>query len=120
MTEIVEISTVLGIKIDKFTTKLYLFEVVDGRYHLLVTSEANTSFRPPYKDIKEGFFSALDQLQQITGRTFVDQDMNFLIPSQSDGSGVDLVAITFGFLDLVSIKSCKSNPFKACRPNPFE
>ncbi len=103
MTEIVEISTVLGIKIDKFTTKLYLFEVVDGRYHLLVTSEANTSFRPPYKDIKEGFFSALDQLQQITGRTFVDQDMNFLIPSQSDGSGVDLVAITFGFLDLVSI-----------------
>ena len=103
MTELVEIATVLGIKIDKFTTKLYLFDVVDGKFHLLVTSEANTTNKPPFKDLREGFYSAIDHLQQITGRSFIDEEMNLIVPSQSDGSGVDLITVTFGFLNHTSI-----------------
>jgi len=103
MSELVELASVLGIKIDIHTTKLYLFDVVDGIFHLLATSEADTSIKPPYNDIREGFFKAIDNLQQISGRMLIDDEMNLIIPSQNDGSGIDQIAFTYGFLDQISI-----------------
>ncbi len=103
MSELVELASVLGIKIDTHSTKLYLFDVVDGRFHLLGTTEADTSQKPPFNDIREGFFTAIDQLQKITGRILLDEEMSLIVPSQEDGSGIDQVAITFGFLKQVSM-----------------
>lgn len=103
MSELVELASVLGIKIDIHTTKLFLFDVVDGKFHLLATSEADTSYKPPYNDIREGFFKAVDNLQQISGRMLIDDDMNVIVPSQTDGSGIDQVSFTYGFLDQISI-----------------
>ncbi len=103
MSELVELASVLGIKIDIHTTKLFLFDVVDGKFHLLATSEADTSFKPPYSDIREGFFKAIENLQQISGRILIDGDTNLIVPSQTDGSGVDQIAFTYGFLDQISI-----------------
>jgi hypothetical protein len=105
MSELVELASVLGIKIDIHTTKLFLFDVVDGKFHLLATSDADTTIKPPYNDIREGFFKAIDNLQQISGRILIDDDMNLIVPSQTDGSGVDQIAFTYGFLDQVSIIS---------------
>lgn len=103
MSESIEFSSVLGIKIDFYTTKLYLFDVVDGKFHLLATSEAETTFKPPYNDLREGFFKAIDHLQQITGRMLIDEQMCLIVPAQSDGSGIDQVAFTYGFLNQISI-----------------
>lgn len=103
MSELVELASVLGIKIDVHTTKLFLFDVVDGKFHLLATSEAYTTNKPPYNDIREGLFKAVDNLQQISGRILIDDEMNLIVPSQTDGSGVDQIAFTYGFLDQVSI-----------------
>jgi hypothetical protein len=103
MSELVELASVLGIKIDIHTTKLFLFDVVDGKFHLLATSEADTSFKPPYSDIREGFFKAIDNLQQISGKMLIDDDTNLIVPSQTDGSGVDQIAFTYGFMDQISI-----------------
>ncbi|PKO07359.1 MAG: hypothetical protein CVU41_01270 [Chloroflexi bacterium HGW-Chloroflexi-3] len=103
MSELVELASVLGIKIDSHTTKLFLFDVVDGKFHLLATSEADTSYKPPYNDIREGFFKAVDNLQQISGRMIIDDDMNLIVPSQTDGSGIDQIAFTYGFLNQISI-----------------
>ena len=103
MSELVELASVLGIKIDIHTTKLFLFDVVDGKFHLLATSEADTSFKPPYNDIREGFFKAIDNLQQISGKILIDDSMNLIVPSQTDGSGIDQIAFTYGFLDQISI-----------------
>ena len=103
MSELVELASVLGIKIDIHTTKLFLFDVVNGKFHLLATSEADTTYKPPYNDIREGFFKAIDNLQQISGRMLLDDDMNLIVPSQTDGSGVDQIAFTYGFLDKISI-----------------
>lgn len=103
MSEAIDQASVLGIKMDSHITKLFLFDVVDGKFHLLATSEADSSHKPPYNDIREGFFKAIDYLQNITGRTLIDGEMNLIVPSQEDSSGVDQVAITFGFLDQVSI-----------------
>lgn len=103
MSKLVELASVLGIKIDSHTTKLFLFDVVDGKFHLLATSEANTTNRPPYNDIREGFFKAIDSLQQISGRILIDDEMNLIVPSQADGSGIDQIAFTYGFLNQISI-----------------
>lgn len=103
MSEPVEFSSVLGIKIDYYSTKLFLFDVVDGKFHLLATSEAKTTFVPPYNDIREGFFQAIDNLQQITGRMLLDEQMSLIVPAQPDGSGIDQVAFTYGFMDQISV-----------------
>ncbi|MBW6472910.1 MAG: glutamate mutase L, partial [Anaerolineaceae bacterium] len=103
MSELVELASVLGIKIDVHTTKLFLFDVVDGNFHLLATSEADTTNKPPYNDIREGFYKAIDNLQQISGRMLIDDDMNLIVPNQTDGSGIDQIAFTYGFLDQISI-----------------
>lgn len=103
MSELVELASVLGIKIDIHTTKLFLFDVVNGKFHLLATSEAGTSYKPPYNDIREGFFKAIDNLQQISGRIIINDEMNLIVPSQTDGSGIDQIAFTYGFLDQISI-----------------
>lgn len=103
MSDLVKFSSVLGIKIDFYTTRLYLFDIVDEKFHLLATSEANTTFKPPYNDIREGFFKAIDNLQQISGRTLLDEHMSLIVPTQPDGSGVDQIAFTYGFLNQISI-----------------
>lgn len=103
MSELVKFSSVLGIKIDFHTTRLYLFDIVDGKFHLLATSEADTTFRPPYNDIREGFFKCIDNLQQISGRLLIDENMSLITPAQPEGSGVDQIAFTYGFLDQISI-----------------
>lgn len=96
-------ASVLGIKIDKFSTKLYLFDIVDGKYTLLATSEAVSTHKAPYFDLREGIINAIDEIQLITGRFLVDEEMNLIIPAQEDGNGIDLVSISYGFLDEVTV-----------------
>lgn len=103
MSDTINSATILGIKIDTQTTKLFLFDVVDAKYTLLATSEAKTTYSSPYNDIREGLFKAIDQIQKITGKFILDNDMNIIFPSQEDGNGVDLISISYGFLDFASI-----------------
>lgn len=103
MSDPIKTASVLGIKIDSHTTRLFLFDIVGGKYTLLATSEATTTHTKPFFDVREGLIKAIDDLQMITGRFLLDDDMNLLIPSQEDGNGVDLLSISYGFLDEVSL-----------------
>jgi len=105
MKEIVETSTILAIKIDKINTKIFFFDIVDEKYHLIATSEADSTSRPPYNDIREGISKAIDRVQQITGRRFLDDDSNFIVPGQPDGSGVDHLVLTFGYFSQIKVIS---------------
>ncbi|HSM23583.1 MAG TPA: glutamate mutase L [Anaerolineaceae bacterium] len=103
MSDTISTATILGIKIDTQTTKLFLFDVVDAKYTLLATSEAKTTHSAPYNDIREGLFKAIDHLQKVTGKFILDNEMNIIFPSQEDGNGVDLISISYGFLNFASI-----------------
>ncbi len=103
MNETIKNATVLGIKIDTQTTRLFLFDIVDGKYALLATSEATSTHAAPFFDIREGLFRSIDLLQSITGRYLVDDEMNLIIPSMEDGNGIDMISISYGFLDELSI-----------------
>ncbi len=93
-TSLVDADSLLAIDIGSVTTRAAFFDVVDGRYRYLASGTAPTTAYAPYNDVGEGIRVALDHLQAITGRTLVGADEKLIIPSASDGSGVDLVAAT--------------------------
>ena len=117
-TSIVSADSLLAIEIGTTTTRALLFDIVDGRYHFLAAGSAITTAGAPYQDVQEGVHRALDQLQDISGRLLMRDNKSVIVPSASDGSGVDAVAATMsagpplkvvavGLLEEVSLESAR-------------
>jgi hypothetical protein len=118
MTSLIEAESLLVVDVGSITTRAALFDVVDGRYRYLASGSASTTAGAPYSNVSEGVRLALDHLQQVTGRTFVGQDEQLIMPAAGDGSGVDSFAATIsvgeplqvvavGLLDEISLESAK-------------
>lgn len=112
-------ASLLAIDVGETTTRAVLFDIVDSRYRLLALGEATTTAGAPYLNISEGVRLALDNLQEIIGRTLVGTDGRLLMPAQPDGSGVDMVVATLsvgppinviavGLLDEISLESARN------------
>jgi uncharacterized protein (TIGR01319 family) len=115
-TSLVATDSLIAIDIGTIYTRALLFDVVDGQYRFLAMGVAPTTAEAPYRDIGEGIHIALEQLQTFTGRTLLGDDGRLIIPSMTDGAGVDrcvasmsagrtLKAMAFGLLDDVSTQS---------------
>jgi hypothetical protein len=109
----------LAFDIGSVTTRAVLFDVVEGRYRYLGTGSAPTTAGAPFHDITEGVRSALDQLQLVTGRTFLGRDGKLVIPTHADGTGVDacvaslsvgppLRVLAVGLLEGISTESAQN------------
>lgn len=118
MTSLVDAESVLAIDIGSLNTRALLLDVVDGQYHFIASAAAPTTAGAPFNDVSEGVHLALQRLQEITGRTLEDTDAHLIIPSQSDGSGIDRLAltcsagpdlnvVTMGLLSDVSLQSAQ-------------
>lgn len=94
MTALLEADTLLAIDVGTINTRASLFDVVDGRYRIVATARATTTGGAPLFDISEGVRMALEQLRTITGRRLVDESEALIMPSNRDGSGVDLFVAT--------------------------
>ncbi len=94
MTSLVDAESVLAIDIGSLNTRVLLFDVVDGQYHFIASAVGPTTAGAPFRDVSEGIHIALDRLQEITGRTLVNNEAQVILPSQADGSGVDRMALT--------------------------
>jgi uncharacterized protein (TIGR01319 family) len=94
-TSIVDAESVLAVDIGSVHTRAALFDVVDGQYHFIASGIAPSTVTAPFSDVQEALQIALEELHQITGRLFLDQDHQLVIPSQSDGCGVDRLVITY-------------------------
>ena len=86
--------SVLVIDVGSISTRAVLFDIVEGQYRFIAKGSANTTAGAPFRNIGEGVRLAMDHLQQITGRTFLDASQRLIIPSQNDGTGVDRFAST--------------------------
>jgi hypothetical protein len=93
-TSLVNADTLLAIDIGTVTTRAILFDVVEGRYRFIGAGVAPSTAGAPLSNVTAGVQAALDDLQGITGRTLLNLDRGLIIPSQSDGSGVDLCVTT--------------------------
>ncbi|NIM96156.1 MAG: hypothetical protein GTO18_20860 [Anaerolineales bacterium] len=92
MSSIPEAEIVLAVDVGTVNTRASLFDVVDGRYRLVATSESNSTAGSPIYDISEGVRLAMDQVSKITGRNFIDETEAIIMPTTGYGAGVDLFA----------------------------
>lgn len=90
-----ETISVLAIEIGSVHTRSMLFSEVDGQYHFIADGIAPTSTFKPLNDFNAGLFQSVQSLQSSTGVTLLDEESHLIIPSQSDGAGVDRLVITF-------------------------
>ncbi len=118
-TSLVDADSVLAIEIGTVTTRVILFDVVEGRYRFIGQGVVPTTIGAPLKDVSVGVKQALDQLRDITGRVLFNAEGQLVIPSQPNGSGVDacvatvsvgppLNVVAIGLLEDVSTESAKN------------
>ncbi|HLZ61208.1 MAG TPA: glutamate mutase L [Ktedonosporobacter sp.] len=74
-------------------TKVSLFGLVEGQYRLLARGEAPTTATPPQGDITSGVIQAINEIEFITGRRFVEE-MRLISPERPDGNGADVFITT--------------------------
>jgi hypothetical protein len=118
-TSLIDADSVLAIEIGTVSTRVILFDVVDGRYRFLGQGSVPTTASAPINDVSVGVKEALEQLHEITGRVFFSKDGQLEIPSQPDGTGVDacvatvsvgppLKVVAIGLLEDISTESAKN------------
>ena len=95
MTSLIDVDSLLAIDVGSVNTRAFLFDVADGSYRFLAAGTAPTTFEGTYNNISEGAHQALDNLQEITGRTFIGKDGRLIVPAKGDGTGIDAMVCTF-------------------------
>ncbi len=97
------------------STRAALFDVVEESYRFIASGNAPSTAAAPIKDLSEGVRRAIENLQIVTGRKFLDEDQHLIMPTYQ-GQGVDTFSATFsagsaiitvvvGLLDDVSVES---------------
>jgi hypothetical protein len=115
---VIDADTLLAVDIGSITTRALFFDVVEGRYRFLAAGTSPTTANAPHYDLGEGVRRAIDQLQLITGRTFLGQNDRLIMPASDGMEGVDTFAATMsagqplkaviaGLLDDVSLDSVR-------------
>jgi hypothetical protein len=118
-TSLIDADSVLAIEIGTVSTRVILFDVVEGRYRFLGQGVVPTTMGAPSHDVSAGVKAAMDELHDITGRSFFNNDGQLVIPSESSGIGVDacvatvsvgppLKVVAIGLLEDVSAESAKN------------
>ncbi len=116
---LIDADSVLAIEIGTVSTRVILFDVVEGHYRFIGQGIIPTTIGAPFNDVSVGVKEALDQLHDITGRMLFDAEGQLIIPSQPGGLGVDacvatvsvgppLKVVAIGLLEDVSTESAKN------------
>ncbi|HOT92286.1 MAG TPA: glutamate mutase L [Anaerolineae bacterium] len=82
-------------------TKLLLLERVEDSYRFVAQAETLTTMNPPWSDLGVGVVQALEQLEQITGRTLYASGR--LITPQQGLEGVDAFVVTLSASEPLSL-----------------
>ncbi|MFQ5408240.1 MAG: glutamate mutase L [Anaerolineales bacterium] len=86
--------SILAVDFGSVNTRVALLDVVDGEFRFVAGGAAPTTVEPPFSDVGEGLRHALDSLQSISGRPYLDEEERLILPSRPDGAGVDAFAAT--------------------------
>jgi MutL-like protein len=86
--------TILAADFGTATTRVSLFDVVEGTFRYVASGESPSTIEPPYLEASEGMRHALAELQAITGRAMLDESSRLIMPATADGSGMDVFVVT--------------------------
>ncbi|MGQ9730923.1 MAG: glutamate mutase L, partial [Candidatus Zipacnadales bacterium] len=87
-----KINSILATDCGSTTTKAILIEKVEGEYRLRTRGEAPTTVEAPYEDVTRGVLNAVREVEELSGRSFIDEDR--IIRPQRDTTGVDVYLST--------------------------
>ncbi len=76
------------------STRVTLWDVVDGEYRLIARIVTPTTVGYPVDDISVGLRRALAEITTATGRTFFNKAGRLITPEGTDRTGVDLFVTT--------------------------
>jgi uncharacterized protein (TIGR01319 family) len=94
MPENTEIRTILATDCGSTTTKCILIELVGSEYRLTTRGEAPTTVEAPFDDVTVGVSNAAREIEELSGRTILDEHGKIITPTLPDGRGVDLYLST--------------------------
>jgi hypothetical protein len=114
---IVDAESILAVEIGSIQTRALLLDVVEGQYRFVAAGSAPSTVQAPYNDLSEGVHRAILDLQEISGRIFLDAS-TLIIPGQTNGTGVDRLVVIYsagpefrmvvtGLLEQVSLESAE-------------
>ncbi len=89
-----EVESVLAVDIGSVNTRAVLFDLVGSSYRMLSAGSAPSTHLPPIRDAQEGVMAAVQQVEEITGKTLLDANHHLIIPASPDGAGVDNLVIS--------------------------
>jgi len=87
-------NSLLAVDCGAVFTKVSLFGLVEGQYRLMACGEATTTVQLPHRDIAQGIIQAIQTVEFITGRHFIDESKQLISPERTNGDGVDLFIST--------------------------
>ena len=96
MTRIIpQARSLISIEVGSVNTRAHFFDSVEGRYRFLAAGEAPSTVGAPAFDLNLGVLEALDQLQELTGRSFLTQTGALIIEDNENGVGANAISTTF-------------------------
>lgn len=107
------------VDVGTINTRAHLFDSVENSYRFLASGEARSTSGAPVFDMNVGIIAALEQLEQLTGRTLLSDQGVMVSPNLEPGMGVNslgaaysgtppLKVVTIGLLEGVSLESVVS------------
>ncbi|MBN2385750.1 MAG: glutamate mutase L [Anaerolineales bacterium] len=88
---LVDADSLLAVDVGTVTTRAMFFDVVEGHYRFVASGQAPSTAAAPFRDVSEGVRWAIENLQTVTGRTFLTNEHRLIMPIQ-EGMGVDTFA----------------------------
>ena len=85
----------LAINVGSENCKAFLFDIVDGKYDFIALGTSPTTTDDVNQGVKKGILKAIDELEAVSVRKVVTDDAQLIVPSRSDGNGVDSLILTY-------------------------
>lgn len=89
-----KIASIIAADVGSILTHTCLIDRVEGVYRLVAHTEVPTTLGRPENDVTLGLRRAVERLEKITQRRFVDQEGEFITPERSAAEGVDAFVAT--------------------------
>ncbi|MFO7918152.1 MAG: glutamate mutase L [Anaerolineae bacterium] len=89
-----KITSIIAADIGSILTHACLIDQVEGIYRLVAQAEVPTTLGRPENDVTLGLRRAVEQLEQIAQRRFLDRGGEFIIPERDLGEGADAFMAT--------------------------
>jgi uncharacterized protein (TIGR01319 family) len=87
------INVILATDCGSTTTKAILIQKVDGVYRQTHRGEAPTTVEEPFADVTMGVINAVTEVQELAGKTLVDENGQLIHPAKGD-EGCDIYIST--------------------------